>query len=133
MSRETVLARGRAFLLAALVDTCRIERVTAEDTNPLNGKVTKTWATVYVGQCEFQASTATWAGPATVAEAALRVAAATLKLPVVGSEGVAIDMRVTALTCLNDAEMVGRIYSVTGLSHKSHATTRKLSLQEVLS
>jgi hypothetical protein len=133
MSRESVLARGRAFLLAGLVDTCRVERVVAEDTNTLNGVVTKQYATIYTGACRVQAATANWAGPATVGEAALRLAAAELQLPVVGSEGIAIDDRVTVLTCVHDTEMVGRKYSVTGLSHKSHATTRKLPLSEVLS
>jgi len=133
MSRESVLARGRAFLVGGLVDTCRIERVVAEDTNSLTGVVTKQWATVYQGPCRIQAATANWAGPATVGEAAIRLAAAELQLPVVGSEGVLIDMRVTHLTSLHDTEMVGRVYAVTGLSHKSHATTRKLPLQEILS
>jgi hypothetical protein len=133
MSRESVLARGRAFLVAGLIDTCRIERVVAEDTNPVTNVVTKQYDTVYTGPCRIQAATANWAGPATVAEAALRLAAAELQLPVVGSEGVAIDNRVTVLSCLHDTEMVARVYAVTGLSHKSHATTRKLPLQEVLS
>lgn len=133
MSRDTILARGRARLTEALVDTCRIEKVVAEDTNTLTGVVTKQWATVYTGPCRIQAATANWAGPATVGEAAIRLAAAELQLPVVGTEGVLIDYRVTALTCRNDAEMVGRVYSVTGPSHKAEATTRKLPLQEILS
>lgn len=133
MSRESVLARGRAFLTAGLIDTCLITRVTGETTDPATGQVVKTRATVYTGACRIQAATANWAGPATVAEAALRLAAAELQLPVVGTEGTAIDDRVTVLTCVNDVEMVGRVYAITGLSHKTHATTRKLPLQEVLS
>ncbi|MES2211037.1 MAG: DUF6093 family protein [Chloroflexota bacterium] len=133
MSRESVLARGRAFLTAGLVDTCRIEHVVAEDTNPVTAAVTKQYDVIYTGPCRIQAATANWAGPATVAEAALRLAAAELQLPVAGSEGISINDRVIILSCLHDTEMVNRVYAVTGLSHKSHATTRKLPLQEVLS
>lgn len=132
MSRETVLARGRAFLFAALVDTCRIERVTGESTNQTTGVVTKTWATVYQGPCRIQAPTANRAGPANIAEATVRLPPAELQLPVVGTENVTFDQRVTVLTCVNDTEMVNRVYFVAGISHKSHATTRKLPLTERL-
>lgn len=133
MSRDSVLARGRTFLLGGLIDTCLIERVTSEQTDQRDGTVTKQYAPVYQGSCRIQAATANWAGPAEVGQAAIRLAAAELQLPVVGTEGIAIDDRVTVLTCTHDVEMVGRRYSVTGLSHKSHATTRKLPLQEALS
>jgi hypothetical protein len=135
MGRENVLAAGRAFLVTsgALVDTCIIERVTGESLNQTTGAVTKTYATVYTGPCRFQAAAANWAGPTEVAEAALRLASFELQLPVVGSEGLEIDQRVTCLTCLNDADLPGRKFSITGVSRKSHATTRKLPLLEVLS
>lgn len=135
MTRETVLAAGRAFLVnsGALADTCIIERVSGESLNPVTGKLTKTWATVYSGACRVQAASANWAGPADVAQAALRLASSELQVPVVGSEGLRIDDRVTVLTCLNDADLVGRKFTLTGESRKSHATTRKLPLLEILS
>jgi hypothetical protein len=135
MGRENVLLAGRGFLVrsGALVDTCIIERVTGESLNPTTGKVTKTYTTVYSGPCQVQAASANWAGPTTVAEAALRLASSELQLPVVGSEGLKIDDRVTVLTSLNDADLVGRKFTLTGESRKSHATTRKLPLLEILS
>jgi hypothetical protein len=135
MGHQTVTAAGRSFLAVsgALVDTCRIEHLSGTSTNGTTGVVTKTYTIVYSGQCRIQAATANWAGPTEVGEAALRLAAAELQLPVHGSENILIDDRVTILTCANDTELVGRIYSVTGPSHKSQATTRKIPLQEVLS
>lgn len=133
MGRETVLLAGRAFLTrsGALVDTCKIEHRTGETT--VGMLVTPTYATVYTGACRVQAAAANWAGPTEVAEAALRLASFELQLPVAGSEDLEIDDRVTILTCLNDADLVGRIFTITGVSRKSHATTRKLPLLEVLS
>lgn len=135
MGRQSVLAAGRAFLVSsgALADTCIIERVSGESLNPVTGKLTKTYTTVYSGACRVQAASANWAGPADVAQAALRLASSELQVPVVGSEGLRIDDRVTVLTCLNDADLVGRKFTLTGESRKSHATTRKLPLLEILS
>lgn len=133
MGRETVLLAGRNFLVrsGALVDTCKIERRSGEVT--VGTVVTPTYATVYTGACRVQAAAANWAGPTDVAEAALRLASFELQLPVVGSEGLRIDDRVTILTCLNDTDLVNRVFTITGASRKSHATTRKLPLLEVLS
>lgn len=133
MSRASVLARGRAFAEGGFVDSCTIVRRSSPVTNDLDGTVTYTSTPVYSGRCRVQAATANWAGPATVGEAALRLAAAELQLPVVGTDGVFIDDLVTITACVHDVDMVARVYSVVGPSHKSHAATRKLPLQEVLS
>ena len=135
MGRENVLLAGRAFLVTsgALVDTCTVQHPTGMSTNTTTGVVTSTYATVYTGACRFQAASANWAGPSDVAEAALRLASFELQLPVVGSEGLEIDDLVTCVTCLNDVDLVGRTFTITGASRKSHATTRKLPLLEVLS
>lgn len=142
MGRENVLAAGRAFLTTsgALVDRCRIERRAGEFT--VGTTVTLAYTTVYgpgvptadsTGACRIQAAAANWAGPTEVAEAALRLASFELQLPVARSAGLEIDDRVTILSCHNDADMVGRVFTITGVSRKSHATTRKLPLLEVLS
>lgn len=135
MSRETALAAGRAFLVnsGALADACTITRKTGESTNLTTGAVTPTYTTLYTGACRIQAAAANWAGPTEVAQAALRLASYELQLPVVGSEGLRIDDRVTVTASANDTDLVGRVFSIVGVSRKSHATTRKLPLLEVLS
>jgi Family of unknown function (DUF6093) len=135
MGRENVLLAGRAFLLTsgALTDACIIQRKTGEVTNLITGVVTPTYSTVYTGPCRVQAASANWAGPTEVAEAALRLASSQLQLPVEGTEGLKIDDRVTITASLNDADLVGRVFTLTGESRKSHATTRKLPLLEILS
>lgn len=134
MSRASVLARGRAFAAQGFVDTCRIDYVVGTPiTDPLTGKVTIQRALRYEGPCRVQQAAAPWAGPATVGEAALRLAALELQLPVAGSEGIQIDDRVTITACTHDTELVDRRFSVVGLHHATHKTTRRLPLQEVLS
>lgn len=129
----TVLAAGRAAAGRGLNDACTITRKTGETTNPANGVVTPMYTQLFAGACRVQAASANWAGPTTVAEAALRLASFELQLPVAGSEGLRIDDRVTITACRNDADLVGRVFTITGASRKSDATTRKLPLLEVLS
>lgn len=133
MSRHTVLIRGRVKSAVAFVDTCEITRVTGEVPNLTTGVLTQTRTIVYSGRCKFDSGKAPWAGPADVGEAALRLAAGTLHLPVVGTEGLLVDDRVECLTCVHDAELVGRFFSIVGQHHESYATARRLPIQEKLS
>lgn len=136
MGRENVLAAARAFLVnsGALCDACTVTRKTSETTDPNTGVVTPTYGmALYTGPCRIQAQSANWAGPTDVAEAALRLAAFELQLPVVGSAGINIDDRVTITSSVNDPDLAGRVFTITGASRKSHGSTRKLPLLEVLS
>ena len=135
MTRETALARGRAFLESALTDTCIVDREdpTLAVTNPVTGVVTKTYVTVYTGRCEVKQGGGTQAGQTEVAEATLRLASLDLKLPVVGSENVRADDRVTILTAVADTALVGRTFFITNQPTGSHKTTRRCSLTEALS
>lgn len=137
-----VLAAGRARVAQRFVDTCTIRRVTGVDTNLITGVPTKTKVIVYDGgpanpgrggPCRIQQAAAPWAGPATVGQAAIRLAALELQLPVVGSEHLAVDDEVTIDTCAHDTELVGRVFVIVGLHHASEKTTRRLPLQEKLS
>ena len=132
MSRDTILARGRARLVEGLVDTCVIERAYGSTNNP-DGSVTKTYLTVYTGPCRIQQAAAPWAGPATVGQAAIRLSALELQLPVVGSEGLLVDDRVTMTASRNDTELVGRKFVIVGQHHASEKTARRLPIEEILS
>jgi hypothetical protein len=132
MSRTSVLARARAFALAGFADTCTVKRVTSVDTNPLTAVVTKTYQTLYSGACRVQTAGGA-AGLIDVGQAAPRSSSATLQLPVVGSEGIRPDDIVTIVTCVNDTELVGRIYHITGEHHASQKSARRLAMDEVIS
>ncbi len=132
MSRASVLARGRAFAAGGFIDTCVISRVIGQSTNPLDGTVTPVLDPIYTGVCRVQQAAAPWAGPATVAQAGVGLSALEIQLPVVGSEGITKDDIVTVTACVNDADLVGKSFTVQGAHHASHKTTRRLPLMEVL-
>ena len=132
MSRASVLARARAFASAGFADTCTVKRVSSVDTNPLTAVVTKSYVTLYSGVCRVQAPGGV-AAAIEVGQASPRSASATLQLPVVGSEGIRPDDIVTVVTCVNDTELVGRIYHITGEHHASQKSARRLAMDEVIS
>lgn len=129
MSRETVLARGRTAAEAGMTDTCLIQRKSGGVTDDLTGVVTPTWATVYTGRCRIQQADAM--GQRTESgEASVVVLRLELQLPIVGSEAVAHGDRVTVTAATNDTALVGRVFTIRDLAHKSEATARRVSLEE---
>lgn len=132
MSRASVLARGRTFAQAGMVDTCTIERKGPQSTNTTDGRVTTQLLPVYNGPCRFQQAAAPWAGPATVGQAGIGLSASEVQLPIIGSEGVTKDDIITCTSSINDADLVGRRWTVQGIHHATHKTTRRLPIQEVI-
>lgn len=133
MSRESVLARGRDFFVGGLVDACVVDRVTGEVNNATTGEVAKTYTVIYSGSCRVKMGASQGTRRLhTVGEAPIRIEAATLQLPVPGSEGILVDDRVTITACLHDTELVGVKFFVIGEHHQTHATSRRLAISEVL-
>lgn len=136
--REIAVAFGRAEAQGGFADRCIIQRPSGPPvTNPLTFEVTTPMIPVYgtvtaPGVCRFQQAAAPWAGPATVGQAGVGLSALEVQLPVVGSEGITKDDEVTCITAVNDADLVGKKFSIQGAHHASHKTTRRLPLLEIL-
>ena len=133
---DDVLARGRAMAERLMVDTCVIVRVTGSDTDLETGEVVETTEQVYAGPCRVQQSEATGgatAGDKTVGEAALLMVGRVLQLPVAASVGVRAGDRVTVTACQNDPDLTSRQFVVRAEFAKTHATARRLGIEEVTS
>jgi hypothetical protein len=130
VSRESTLARGRAFLTGSLVDACTIQHPTGSSTNLTTGDVTPTYATVYTGPCKIQGGMS--ASGRDVAEAHLAVLSPFVHVPIAVTGVVEGDV-VTITASAHDAELVGRVLRVDGPDHKSFATARRLQCTEVTS
>lgn len=115
-----------------MVDACTITRATGSTTDVDSGVVTETVTTVYAGKCRVQEPPAI-ARPANVGEALVFQLPFQLQLPMVGTEGVQVGDRVTVTASLLDADLPDRVFWVKALFHKSHATARRLGLEEVTS
>jgi|SRR5690606_3036000 len=128
MSAATALARGRAAAERLMVDQCVVRRVTGTVTDPDTGVVTPTYATVYEGRCRVQQqqvqARATDAG-----EAALLMLRLEVHLPMTVT-GIAAGDEVIITASAHDLDLVGRVFVVRELAHKSHATARRLGVEE---
>jgi hypothetical protein len=114
-----------------MVDTCTITRVVSSTTDVDSGEVDETLETVYTGRCRIQQPPAI-ARPADVGQALVFQLPSQLQLPMAGSEGVEVGDRVTIDASVDD-DLVDRTWWVKALFHKTHATSRRIGLEEVTS
>lgn len=110
-------------------DTCEIKRVTGSDTDLDTGDVVETTEQVYAGPCRVQQAVAT-AREEAPAEAALLMVGRILQLPVLASAGVRARDRVIITACAHDPDLVGRRFTVRAEFAKTHATARRLGIDE---
>lgn len=125
------LLRGRAAAESLMVDTCTVTRLAGEVTNEDTGVVTPTTSTVYTGRCRVQQSQlGADSTPADPGEAYVRVVAFEVQLPM-SVVGVRVQDVITITASPLDPDLVGRAFNVLGLAHKTHATARRIQVQEV--
>lgn len=126
-----VLTRARTLAESNMADTCSIRRATGQTTNTLTGQVTTTWTPLYTGKCRVQQSSlGASSGSADVGEAAIRLVAFELQLPMTVT-GLAEGDQITITASPLDEDLVDRVFTVVGLAHKTHATARRVQIQEV--
>ncbi|PRY56442.1 DUF6093 family protein [Glycomyces artemisiae] len=124
------LEAGRAAAEERMVDTCTIRRPTGTVTDPVTAEVTTTYDVLYSGQkCEVQ-SKGYWGEAREVAEAFKNVLALEVKLPI-AVLGLNVDDEITVDASVHEPDLVGRVFHLKDLSHKSHATARRVLCREV--
>lgn len=130
MSRDRLLARGRIAADAGMLDTCVIRRVTGTTTDDFSGVPTKTYLNPdpYTGKCRVQ-QTSPAATQYDVGQAAVRLQPLTIAVPIAVT-GLEVNDEITITASLNDPDLVGRVFLVRELAHKSEATARRLGVEE---
>lgn len=115
-----------------MVDAGTLKRQTGESTNPTTGVVTPTYAApYYTGALRVQLAETL----AQVPESGGRTRTLQrLECQVPMSvTGVQVDDVLTVTASALDADLVGRTFRVRSLFHKTHATSRRLEVEEVQS
>lgn len=115
-----------------MTDECVVEAVTGSTTDPESGEVVESVGEVYAGRCRVQQASPA-AGEQRVGEADVLIVARVLQLPVVGSAGVRAGHRVRVTSCVHDPDLVGRRFVVRAEFAKSHATSRRVGIEEATS
>jgi hypothetical protein len=129
MSRASVTARGRAAALTGMADTCTIQHRTGSTTDQDTAEVVDTYTQLYSGRCRFQQAAPT-ASASDVGEAQVYISQTILQLPIT-VVGVNNEDVVTCTASALDPDLPGRKFTVKGILRKTHATSRRLELQEV--
>lgn len=129
MTLASVLARGRSAAERIMTDTCTVEELATETTGA-DGTVARTWTSVYSGRCRVQQQSDV-ATRQEGGEADLLLVRRVLALPVGTSAAVRVGQRVTVTACPGDPDLVGRRFWLHDESAKSHATARRLGIEEV--
>lgn len=131
MTAQSTVLRGRLAAEALMVDACTIKRVTSFSTNDTTGVVTPTYSTIYSGKCRVQ-QTVPVSRPHDVGQAAVWLQRLELQVPM-SVTGISSDDLVTITASVLDADLVGRIFHVRELGHKSHMTARRVQIEEITS
>ncbi len=130
MSAATALARGRVAAEALMVDACTITRPAVTFTNPDTGQQTIEATAVYSGPCRIQQHVPGGSRPSDVGEAYDLMLRLELQIPM-SVTGVQVNDVVTMTSSVHDPDLPGRTFRVRDLAHKTHATARRLGLEEV--
>lgn len=112
-----------------MVDACTVRRITGTSTDQTTGVRTPTYLTLYTGPCRIQQSLAQAAQHDTGEDYVLLLRLE-VQLPTVGTEGVKVNDEITVTAAVNDADLVGRVFLVRDLFHKSEATARRVGVIE---
>ncbi|HET8717394.1 MAG TPA: DUF6093 family protein [Nocardioidaceae bacterium] len=128
MSRATALARGRTAAELGMADTCTITRITGRTTDPDTGEVTDTTSPLYTGKCRVQQHQAT-ADRKDVGEDYLLLLRIEVQLPM-SVTGLAVGDLITVTDSAQDADLIGRVFRIHDLAHKSEATARRVQCVE---
>lgn len=131
MSAASALARGRAAAEALMVDTCAITRVSGSTTDDLTGAVTPTEGPVYSGRCKVQtAGSGAMGRRYDIAEVSTVMLRLELHLPMATSTTAQRGDLVRITASVHDPALLGRLFRLHDLAHKSFATARRFLLEE---
>ena len=129
MSREALLARGQAKAEAGMVDACTIRRPTGTGLDDFSGTTVTTYLSPdpYTGKCRVQQGIAQ-AAQDEVGEDALLELRLVLQFPV-SVVGLQVGDEIT-ITASRDADLVGRVFRIRDLMHKTDETARRVGVVE---
>jgi hypothetical protein len=123
----SILDRGRAAAVRAMVDACVIRRRSDTTTDPLTGVPTPAYATLYTGQCRVQQNGAT-ASRQDVGGDSVLLQPFVLSVPI-SVTGIEPGDEAT-MTTSRDPDLVGRVFIVRAVTHKTNLTARRLGVEE---
>lgn len=112
-----------------MVDACIVRRQTGQNREATGEAVPVYGQTVYAGRCRLQLRGLAGQNM-DVGEQRVDLLRAELQLPIAVT-GLAVDDRVE-ITASLDPDLAGRLFRLSDLFHKTHATARRVMIEEVV-
>lgn len=112
-----------------MLETCTVQRPGAPVTDPNTGSVTPSLTLIYAGKCKVQQSMAQSSNP-TAGSHSFTVQSTRWDTPVSAGPFLVDDV-VTMTSGTLDPQLIGRVYRVVELFHKSGATAQRVRVEEV--
>jgi hypothetical protein len=133
MSAGTALLRGRQLVERLMVETCTVVRKTGQ-TVGAGGVITPITTTVYTGKCRIVVRTRERLGGSytDVGEELRVLSRLELQVPISAPELLEAD-KVTITAATYDPQLVGKLYTVRDVMHKSYLTSRRVTITELSS
>ena len=130
MSAEAAVLAGRREAESLMVDACEVHRLGPQVTDYFTGQVTNTRTLVYSGACKLQQTISQASNPSSGGHA-FTVQDVRWDTPVTAGPFL-VDDEVTVTAAVLDAQLVGRVYRVSELFHKSGATAQRVRVEEIV-
>ena len=130
MSAEAAVLAGRREAESLMVDACEVHRLGPQVTDYFTGQVTNTRTLVYSGACKLQQTISQASNPSSGGHA-FTVQDVRWDTPVTAGPFL-VDDEVTVTAAGLDAQLVGRVYRVSELFHKSGATAQRVRVEEIV-
>ena len=131
VNRGDVLARAQAFAEAGMVDTCTIRRRSGTGTtDPDTGYPIEAYVDPdpYAGRCRVQQHQAT-ANRQDIGEDNLLLLRVEVQLPV-SVVGLQVGDEITITAAAHDQDLVGRVFRIHDLAHKTEPSARRVQCLE---
>jgi hypothetical protein len=122
--------RGRQAAEALMVDACTVTRPGEPVTDPETGNVTPGSTFVYSGPCKVQQTISQASNP-TAGGHSFTVQDSRVDFPV-SAGPLEVSDTVTITASALDPQLVGRVFRVAELFHKSYATAQRTRVEEVV-
>lgn len=135
MSAASATLRGRAAAEAQMVDSCRVERPGDPVTDPDSGEVTPSMTLIYGpdspenGKCKVQQTISQGSNPSAGSHA-FTIQDSRVDFPV-SAGPLMVDDVITMTASALDPQLVGTVFRVSELFHKTYATAQRTRVEEI--
>lgn len=129
MSASDAVLAGRREAEALMLDSCTVTRPGPVVTDPVTGAVTPSSTPVYAGPCKVQQTISQASSPSAGLHS-FTVQDSRVDFPVAAGP-LAVDDVVTITSAVLDPQLVGSVFRVVELFHKSMATAQRTRVEQI--